>query len=555
MRARPDVASLTGHDAAQENRDMTQKNWVGDVLLAMWPEVSRHIEIHQAAAAIAQLLSPHTPVASLTVRRINLAGSCLETLAVGVVGSQGRARLGKTECTPAQAEAVVAWCRRGALHHGKRGELAADVRCMVPADAATDLLVGPLAAPEGPAGVLILAAARGMSFRDVDRELLAAMLEPFSVALANDRHLRELAQLREAAEADRRALLTKLGRQEVTAPIVGAEAGLRPVLDRVAVVAPSDAPVLLFGETGTGKEVIARAIHTRSPRAGGPFLRVNCGAIPPELIDSQLFGHERGSFTGATDMRKGWFERADGGTLFLDEIGELPPAAQVRLLRVLQDGSLERVGAQDVLHVDVRVVGATHHDLAAMVAEGAFRQDLWYRLAVFPISIPPLRDRTEDIEILAGHFAEKAAMRFGLPLVMPTADDIRLLQGYIWPGNVRELAAVIDRAALLGNGRALEIATALGAAPLPGPAALPGRREVAARVTAAPEAASRESGGGDAAGASLDDVMRECIETALRICHGRVEGPFGAATRLRVNPDTLRSRMRKLGIEWKRYRS
>jgi hydrogenase-4 transcriptional activator len=555
MHARLQVVHRGGHDAAQENRDMTQKNWVSEVLLAMWPEVCRHIEIHQAATAIVQLLSPHMPIASLTVRRLNLQGSSLETLAIGVVGSQGRVRLGKTECTPAQMKAVADWCRRGALHHGKRGELSADIRCMIPAEVAADLLVGPLAAPDDLAGVLILTAEKGKPFREVDRDLLTAMLEPFSVALANDRHLRELAQLREVAEADRRALLTKLGRQEVAAPIVGAETGLKPVLDRVAVVAPSDAPVLLFGETGTGKEVIARAIHTRSPRAGGPFLRVNCGAIPPELIDSQLFGHERGSFTGATDMRKGWFERADGGTLFLDEIGELPPAAQVRLLRVLQDGSLERVGAQDVLHVDVRVVGATHHDLAAMVAAGTFRQDLWYRLAVFPISIPPLRDRTKDVEILAGHFAEKAAMRFGLPRVMPTAGDIRLLQAYVWPGNVRELAAVIDRAALLGNGRALEIATALGAAPLPGPAALPGRREAAARVPAAPDAASREPDGADAAGASLDDVMRECIETALRVCHGRVEGPFGAATRLRVNPDTLRSRMRKLGIDWKPYRS
>ena len=168
-------------------------------------------------------------------------------------------------------------------------------------------------------------------------------------------------------------------------------------MERVELVARSDAPVLIFGETGTGKELIARTIHNRSSRHSGPFDRVNCGAIPPELIDSQLFGHERGAFTGAVEARRGWFERADGGTLFLDEIGELPPAAQVRMLRILQDGWMERVGAEKPINVDVRIVAATNRDLASMVAEGLFREDLWYRIAVFPIVLPPLRERREDI--------------------------------------------------------------------------------------------------------------------------------------------------------------
>ena len=175
-------------------------------------------------------------------------------------------------------------------------------------------------------------------------------------------------------------------------------------MERVDLVAQSDVPVLILGETGSGKEVVARAIHKGSRRQPGPFLRVNCGAIPPELIDSELFGHERGSFTGAVATRKGWFERADGGTLFLDEVGELPPAAQVRLLRILQDGSFERVGGQRPLHVDVRIVAATHRDLHAMVADGRFREDLWYRIAVFLVRIPPLRERIEDIPALAAAF-------------------------------------------------------------------------------------------------------------------------------------------------------
>ena len=168
-------------------------------------------------------------------------------------------------------------------------------------------------------------------------------------------------------------------------------------MERVELVARSDVPVLIFGETGSGKELVARAIHNRSPRAKGPFIRVNCGAIPHELIDSQLFGHEKGAFTGAVETRKGWFERADGGTLLLDELGELPLAAQVRLLRILQDGWLDRVGGQRPISVDVRIVAATHRDLAAMVAEGKFREDFWYRIAVFPIVLPPLRERREDI--------------------------------------------------------------------------------------------------------------------------------------------------------------
>jgi transcriptional regulator with GAF, ATPase, and Fis domain len=303
----------------------------------------------------------------------------------------------------------------------------------------------------------------------------------------------------------------------------------------VELVARSDAPVLILGETGTGKEVVARAVHTRSRRAAGPFLRVNCGAIPPELIDSELFGHERGSFTGAVAQRKGWFERADGGTLFLDEVGELPAAAQVRLLRVLQDGSLQRVGGQQQLAVDVRVVAATNRDLAAMVQAGAFRADLWYRIAVFPIHLPALRERIEDIAALATHFAMQAAKRLGLAPQTPSAADIGLLSRYAWPGNVRELASVMERAAILGDGRRLEVARALGAAPeAPAP--------VAAPVAAQPAD-------------TLDSAMARHIEAALAKTYGRIEGPFGAARLLGINPHTLRARMRKLGVEWRRYRT
>jgi transcriptional regulator with GAF, ATPase, and Fis domain len=317
-------------------------------------------------------------------------------------------------------------------------------------------------------------------------------------------------------------------------------------MERVELVAGSDVPVLLLGETGSGKEVVARAIHAGSRRSAGPFLRVNCGAIPAGLIDSELFGHERGSFTGAAARRKGWFERADGGTLFLDEVGELPLDAQVRLLRILQDGSFERVGGQRTLHADVRIVAATNRDLHAMVADGRFREDLWYRLAVFPIHLPPLRDRPEDVPGLATHFALRAATRFGTAPLVPAPADLELLLAYSWPGNVRELIAVMERAVLLGNGRTLEVATSLGAAPRATPAAAAGAR---------PGAPAPPSPDSEAAPLDLDAAMARHIEGALAKCWGRVEGPHGAARLLGINPHTLRARMRKLGIDWRSFRA
>ena len=358
--------------------------------------------------------------------------------------------------------------------------------------------------------------------------------------------------------------------------IIGAEGGLRPVMQRVAQVARSTAPVLILGETGSGKEVIARAIHTQSARSPGPFIRVNCGALPAELVDSELFGHERGSFTGAMASRRGWFEQAHLGTLLLDEIGELSLAAQVRLLRILQDGELQRVGAEKAIRVDVRLVAATHRDLADMVKRGRFREDLWYRIAVFPILLPPLRDHREDIGAMAEHFARRAASRFGLPFRPPSAGDVALLTGYEWPGNVRELAAVIDRAVLIGEGRRLEVARALGSSSHPAPDhargapadATPPHAAPGAAATRAPHAAAPPLASGYPAPLSmppssedpatiepLDVAIRRHIERALAACHGRVDGRYGAARLLGINPQTLRARMRKLGIDWASYRS
>jgi hydrogenase-4 transcriptional activator len=513
------------------------------VLLSVWREACRHIEISRSTSTIAGILAEWMPLAQVLVRRVDRQRSSVETVAAGLGAPGTLLPHVRTVCHAAQLESLSSWYAQGEIVRiGGGSSNVGQWDFLVPSGIEGDILVGPLGRPDEPSGVLVLCAAPRRSFSPRHIALVERLLEPFSIALENDHRLSEMAALREAAEADKRSLLIKLGRKELGDTIVGFDTGLRAVMERVELVAPSDAPVMIFGETGTGKELIARSIHTRSRRATGPFDRVNCGAIPPELIDSQLFGHERGAFTGAVESRRGWFERANGGTLFLDEIGELPLAAQVRMLQILQDGWMERVGGEQPIQVDVRIVAATHHNLAAMVADGRFREDLWYRIAVFPIVLPTLRERREDIARMAAHFASRAATRFGLASVMPTPQDLELLMSYPWPGNVRELAAVIDRAAILGDGKTLEVAKALGVA---------GSRAITTAETVKIKTSSISE---PTAVGSLDATVQRHIETALSQTNGRIEGPHGAAVLLQINPHTLRAKMRKLGIDWKRFR-
>ncbi|MHB0958382.1 MAG: sigma-54 interaction domain-containing protein [Pirellulaceae bacterium] len=527
-----------------------------DLLAQIWREVCRHIEIHASASTIAQALGTHMPLEVLLVRRYDGASRVLQTVAVSGPGAAAHHAAARTELAADQIRRLRAWVAANQVRSFAASPARRGLSFLVPPEISGPVLAGPLAGREGLAGCLILVAPSGTSWKARHMRLAAALLEPFSAALENDRRLHELASLREAAEAERRSLLTRIGRQEIREEIVGADAGLKNVMQRVALVAQLDVPVLILGETGTGKEVISRAIHSRSIRGAGPFIRVNCGAIPPELIDSQLFGHEKGSFTGAAEMRKGWFERADGGTLFLDEIGELPLAAQVRLLRVLQDGLVERVGGEHLIRVDVRIVAATHRELAEMVQRGTFREDLWYRVNVFPILLPRLRERLEDIPALARHFARRAANHFGLPYVEPSAEDLAALAQYAWPGNIRELGAVIDRAAILGDGKRLQVMQALGISRPPVESARAGSRGTTAIEV--PAGRRDPAGATDAAAwdvAPLDVAMKEHIERALRATQGRIEGHGGAARLLAINPHTLRARMRKLKIDWSRFRA
>ena len=306
-------------------------------------------------------------------------------------------------------------------------------------------------------------------------------------------------------------------------PIVGESPALQRVLHDVQVVAPTDASVLLLGETGTGKEIIAGMIHVLSQRKEGPLIKVNCGAMPATLIESILFGHEQGAFTGATQRRRGKFEQADKGTIFLDEIGEMGLDMQVKLLRVLQEKEIELLGGEDVLKLDCRVIAATNRDLGAEVAAGRFRMDLYYRLNVFPLTLPPLRERLEDIPALAEHFVKQCSKRLGKPAAVLSQGAIADLQRYAWPGNIRQLEHAIERAVLLN-------------------------REDTIRTIVLPGVLAKEENP-KADLTSMEEVERGHIIQVLRQCKGKIAGKGGAAEFLKMHASTLNSRIKKLGIQ------
>jgi len=333
------------------------------------------------------------------------------------------------------------------------------------------------------------------------------------------------------------ALREEIERSSMFEEIVGSSEALRRVLAQVSKVAPTDSTVLISGETGTGKELIARAIHSRSNRSSRAFIRVNCAAISPSLIASELFGHERGSFTGAHQRRLGRFESADGGTIFLDEVGEIPPETQLALLRVLQEHEFERVGGNQTLRVDVRVLAATNKDLRAAVADGTFRQDLFYRLNVVPIQVPALRDRVDDIPLLVEYLVDRYAKKAGKRIRSVSKKTLDLFQGYDWPGNIRELQNVVERAVVLCEGEIFCVDPSWLA---PASSSRTSPNEPTLTIPLVTDLAERE---------------RAMIENALREAEGLISGPAGAAAKLGVPRQTLESKIRKLGINRHRFRT
>jgi transcriptional regulator with GAF, ATPase, and Fis domain len=359
-------------------------------------------------------------------------------------------------------------------------------------------------------------------------EILGSALRRIRQEAALQQSLAEIDRLNQRLAAENACLKEEIKTFHDFDEIIGESEVMRAALERLGQVAPLNCSVLLFGETGTGKELFARALHDRSRRRASPIVRVNCAALPPTLIETELFGHEKGAFTGAVGQRQGRFELANGGTIFLDEIGDLQYEMQGKLLRVLQEGEFERVGSSRSRRVDVRVVAATHHNLEQAVAEGRFRADLFYRLSVFPIHVPPLRERCEDIPSLVWFFIHRHQRELGRHITKVPNHVISALQAHDWPGNVRELENIVERAMIRSTDDTLQLDGPFGDRP----------REL-------PRSIARDT---------LDDVQRSHIEHTLRQCGWRINGVGNAAERLGLHPNTLRFRMKKLGIQMPRDR-
>ncbi|MCF7885165.1 MAG: sigma 54-interacting transcriptional regulator [Candidatus Marinimicrobia bacterium] len=371
------------------------------------------------------------------------------------------------------------------------------------------------------------------NYKKEDAELLESLRKPFGIALSNSLQYEKVNELRRRLEEDKEYLKEELKKDDKTR-IIGAKFGLKNVMEKVNKVAPTDSPVLILGETGTGKEVIANAIHYSSKRSAFPLIKVNCGAIPESLIDSELFGHEKGAFTGAMEQKIGRFERADGGTIFLDEIGELPPEAQTRLLRVLAEQEIERVGGTELIKLDIRVIAATHKDLEEMVKEGKFRKDLWFRLSVFPVYIPPLRNRIEDIPALVDHFIRQRGRELGLQnFPQPSSKGLERLRNYDFPGNVRELKNIVEREMIINKSDTLDFNSIKQTGP-----------SVNDENTYNPAQNNSIH--------SLDKIIKDHLERTLSRAKGKIEGKGGAAELLKLNPSTLRNKLRKYNIPFGR---
>src|SRR6267142_1458301 len=356
-------------------------------------------------------------------------------------------------------------------------------------------------------------------------QVLRGVSDMVSLAVANALAYEEIKALKEQLQLENRALQEEIVQRSIYEEIVGSSSSLQKVVAAIEKVAPTDSTVLITGETGTGKELVAHAIHRRSDRSARALVKVNCAALPAELIASELFGHEKGAFTGALQQRTGRFEAANGGTIFLDEIAELSPEIQVALLRVLQEKEFERVGGNRTIQADVRVITATNRDLEREVNDGRFRMDLFYRLNVFPIEVPPLRERVNDIPVLVDYFATRLAARMGKKVSQIEKRSLETMQQYSWPGNIRELQNVIERCVILAEGGVLRLE--------------PGMLQTKAQ-TATNTALKEAINGGHDRKAQIESVLRET--------HGRVYGPSGAAARLGLPASTLESRIRALKI-------
>jgi formate hydrogenlyase transcriptional activator len=397
------------------------------------------------------------------------------------------------------------------------------------AESITSVAVAPLATGSGPLGLLAIGSRKPDAFGQEDLDLLTQISIQISLALDNALAYGRLNASAARLEEERLYLESEIRAEHNFEDIVGKSAALRRVLDQIAIVAPTSSTVLLHGETGTGKELLARAIHNRSPRRERTFVRLNCAAIPSGLVESELFGHEKGAFTGALMQKRGRFELADRGTLFLDEIGDISLELQPKLLRALQEQEFERLGSAKTIRVDVRLIAATHRDLQSMIRNNQFREDLFYRLNVCPIEIPPLRERREDITLLVHYFVLRLSRQMQRRIKSVPKDAMEALVNHDWPGNIRELENFIERCVIFTQGDELKVP-----------------RDQLKR------AASRSVG---SASSTFEQAERQVIVDALKAASGRISGKGGASERLGLKRTTLQNKMRKLNIGRAEYSS
>jgi len=494
------------------------------------------LEIEKALSSTLQFLSKFMPVDSMFLEHYDAGFDSMRTIAIAKKEESRKVNL----LTPLSNEAMQQANKKYhsestkiyLFENAEKEKLAQEMLSFHKVKASS-LMVLPLASGGQMIGTLAITSESNRRFLKEHADLLAGLREPFSIAMSNALRHREVVKLKDLLSDDNRYLHREL-RLLTDNEIIGANFGLKEVMDKVRRVSALDSPVLLLGETGVGKDLIANAIHYSSLRKTGPHIKVNCGAIPDSLIDSELFGHEKGAFTGAVSQQRGRFERAQKGTIFLDEIGELPPHAQVRLLRVLQDKEIERIGGSKTISLDIRIVAATNRNLEEMVAQGQFREDLWFRLNVFQIWIPPLNQRKADIPALLNHFILQKSRELKLPEIPSIAPgQLEVLMNYDWPGNIRELQNVVERALILNPSGPLTFENI----------SFKDRRQaqsISARNTRLEK---------------LDAVMSRHIRLALEQSKGKIHGKGGAAELLGINPNTLRNRMLKMGIQFHKQKT
>jgi formate hydrogenlyase transcriptional activator len=512
--------------------DLRRQNERLELLLNLTTRITSSLDLREVLRAIAANIREVIHADAVLVSLPDATSGKFRLFAVDFPHGKGVVREELLVTQSAAAKKAMDTLKPVVIDAQERYDLASEVSDILAAEGIKTICIIPLINHGRALGILLLSRTTEVPFMPEDVGFLSRASGQIAIAIENALAYREISELKDQLAQEKLYLQDEIRSELNFAQIIGNSASLRKVLKHVETVAPTDSTVLIYGETGTGKELIARAIHDLSPRRAKPFVKLNCAAIPTGLLESELFGHERGAFTGAIAQRIGRFEVANGGTIFLDEIGEIPLELQTKLLRVLQEREFERLGSSRTLRTDARLIAATNRDLEAMVGEQKFRSDLFFRLNVFPIHVPPLRERQSDIPLLVRHFAQQFAKRMNKAIDTIPSATIDALCRYHWPGNIRELQNVIERGVITSTGPILRVDVA----------------DLKISKSPLTEKASPSGSTNGALRDALKETERQQILKALKQSNWVVAGPNGAAAKLGMNRSTLQLRMNKLGI-------